>query len=204
MDDTDNLTSFDKFLSIQQEIAAILSNTDWYNTKPLGQLQAVWREIRTIRESQQDQIKNLMKAWQDYEHDEASKTTCGQDAAHILSQEESVQGEVTQAKQSLIKAKEEHKDVQQKLEVSKAELDKLVQDREVVEKQTTQSLPKARYDVNLYMNVTNIRWQFDSEPEEIKGFVCNKNDVKPFSLNSKQVSKFFISNYLWDLIEEDW
>ncbi|XP_033743205.1 kinetochore protein Spc24-like isoform X2 [Pecten maximus] len=204
MDDTENLTSFNKFLSIQQEIAAILSNTDWNNTKPLGQLQTVWKEIRTIRESQQDQIKRLVKAWQDYEHVEASKTTCGQDAAQILSQEESVQGEVTQAKQSLIRSKEEYEDVQQKLETSKSELNQLLKDREVVEKQTTQSLPKARYDVNLYMNITNIRWQFDSDPEEVKGFVCNKNDVKPFSLNSKQVSKFFISNYLWDLIEEDW
>ncbi|OWF55909.1 kinetochore protein Spc24-like [Mizuhopecten yessoensis] len=204
MDEGENLTSFNNFLSIQQEIAAILSNTDWNNTKPLGKLQAVWREIRTIRESQQDQIKELIKAWQTYEHDVAGKTTCGQDAAQILSQEEAVQGEVTQAKQSLSRAKEEYEDVQQKIETSKAELNQLVQEREVVEKQTTQSLPKARYDVNLYMNITNIRWQFDSEPEEVKGFVCNKNDVKPFSLNSKQVSKFFISNYLWDLIEEDW
>ncbi|XP_069124868.1 kinetochore protein Spc24-like isoform X2 [Argopecten irradians] len=203
MEDTENLTSFNRFLSIQDEIKTILSNTDW-RSSPLGQLHAVWKEIRLIRESQQDQIKQLIKAWQDYEHDEACKTTCGQDAAQVLLEEESVQGEVTQAKQSLIKSKEEYEEIRQKLEASKAEMNQLMKEREVVEKQTTQSIPKARYDVNLYLNITNIRWQFDSEPEEVKGFVCNKNDVKPFSLNSTQVSKFFIANYLWDLIEEDW
>ena len=34
--------------------------------------------------------------------------------------------------------------------------------------------------------------------------ICNKNDVKPFSMNGKKVSKFFVANYLWDMMEEEW
>lgn len=34
--------------------------------------------------------------------------------------------------------------------------------------------------------------------------ICNKNDIRPFSLSGKKVSKFFVANYLWDMMEEDW
>lgn len=199
----DHTMSLYDCLKEQQEVMAVLSNND-HNINSVKQLQAIWREIKTIRDSQQKQIKKLIRAWQDHEQDEAGKTSCGEEAAQLLSHEESIQGQIILAKQALGGAKEEFEDVQQKVDRSRTELDQLVQERDRVQKQTTQSLPKARYDVNLYMNMTNIRWQFDCEPDEVKGFVCNKNDVKPFSLNSKQVSKFFIANYLWDLIEEDW
>ncbi|XP_033628789.1 kinetochore protein spc24-like [Asterias rubens] len=70
-----------------------------------------------------------------------------------------------------------------------------------VKEQTTEVLPKTRYNVSLYRSATKLTWDYNSQPEDIKGYISTSKDVKPFSLDSRQNSKFFIINYLWDLIE---
>ncbi|KAK7111495.1 kinetochore protein spc24-like [Littorina saxatilis] len=84
------------------------------------------------------------------------------------------------------------------------ELETLKEQRQSQKDAITAALPKARCDANLYSNITNLRWQFNTEPHEVKGYICNNAGVKTFNLNSQEVSRFFITNYLWDLIEEDW
>ncbi|XP_072164597.1 uncharacterized protein [Diadema setosum] len=72
--------------------------------------------------------------------------------------------------------------------------------RETVKEDTTQVLPKTRYNVSLYSCITGVKWDYDSKPDEVKGYVSTSKDVRPFSLDSKQHSRFFITNYLWDLV----
>ncbi|KAI0232372.1 hypothetical protein LSAT2_017304 [Lamellibrachia satsuma] len=73
-----------------------------------------------------------------------------------------------------------------------------------IEKDTTEMIPNLRQDVNLYTYLTGVRWEYDCPEEDIKGYVSNKTSVQPFSLNTNQNSKFFIANYLWELMEPDW
>lgn len=61
-------------------------------------------------------------------------------------------------------------------------------------------LPKIKYAFSLYSNITRIRWDYDSEEDKLKGFVASLRDVRPFTLNSKENSKYFTANYLWDVI----
>ncbi|XP_071503725.1 uncharacterized protein [Diadema antillarum] len=72
--------------------------------------------------------------------------------------------------------------------------------RETVKEDTTQVLPKTRYNVSLYSCITGVKWDYDCKPDEVKGYVSTSKDVRPFSLDSKQHSRFFITNYLWDLV----
>ena len=60
---------------------------------------------------------------------------------------------------------------------------------------------KIKYNFSLYTNISRIRWDYNCEEDQVKGFVASLNDVKPFCLDSKQNSKFFMANYLWDLVE---
>jgi len=56
--------------------------------------------------------------------------------------------------------------------------------------------------ISLYSNLSNIRWDYD-EPTLVKGYVSKgeRNDVRPFQLDPSKSSDFFITNYLWELIE---
>ncbi|PIK51779.1 hypothetical protein BSL78_11303 [Apostichopus japonicus] len=60
--------------------------------------------------------------------------------------------------------------------------------------------PKTRYNISLYTCITGIKWDYECPPEQIKGYISTTTDVRPFSLNSQQNSKYFITNYLWDLV----
>eukprot|EP00030_Apusomonadida_sp_AF-17_P001479 a185943_83.p1 GENE.a185943_83~~a185943_83.p1 ORF type:complete len:205 (-),score=97.55 a185943_83:206-790(-) len=61
--------------------------------------------------------------------------------------------------------------------------------------------PKIRNALSLYANISNISWDFNSD--SIKGHVATPSGetVKPFSLNAHKHSMFFITNYLWDMLE---
>lgn len=67
----DHTMSLYDCLKEQQEVMAVLSNND-HNINSVKQLQAIWREIKTIRDSQQKQIKKLIRGLlsvgQDYTH----------------------------------------------------------------------------------------------------------------------------------------
>lgn len=109
----------------------------------------------------------------------------------LIEEEEGIADEMT-------KAKEFEENIRKEEKSTETELQKIKEEKE--RKNLSQ---KARFDVNLFRNITKIRWQHQSEPD-IKGYVVNKKDVKPFSFKVEQMSKFFTANYLWDMIEEDW
>ena len=62
-------------------------------------------------------------------------------------------------------------------------------------------LPQTKYNFSLYTNVSHIRWDYECEEDQVKGFVASLNDVKPFCVSKSEKSKFDIANYLWDLME---
>lgn len=67
-------------------------------------------------------------------------------------------------------------------------------------KQKDECSMKYKSHVALYTNITQIRWVYDSEPDEVKGIIKKGKDFKSFSLNTKDCSQYFIANYLWDQI----
>ncbi|XP_031557630.1 kinetochore protein Spc24-like [Actinia tenebrosa] len=62
-------------------------------------------------------------------------------------------------------------------------------------------LPKTKYYFSLFTNISHIRWDYNCKQDEIKGFIASLNNVKPFCLDERQNSKYFMVNYLWDLID---
>ena len=62
-------------------------------------------------------------------------------------------------------------------------------------------LPQTKYNFSLYTNVSHIRWDYECEEDQVKGFVASLNDVKPFCVSKSEKSKYDIANYLWDLME---
>jgi len=63
--------------------------------------------------------------------------------------------------------------------------------------------PRARYAVNLYRQVSNIRWQIEHSSPELKGFIQGRSTVKPFCFDEQKQSKHFITSSLWEMGEEE-
>ncbi|MBZ3869035.1 Kinetochore protein Spc24 [Sciurus carolinensis] len=65
----------------------------------------------------------------------------------------------------------------------------------------------SRYVAQLYHRISKIEWDYESEPGMIKGkpLVHHGPSVaQPIHLDSTQLSKKFISDYLWSLVDTKW
>ncbi|XP_022316196.2 uncharacterized protein LOC111119912 [Crassostrea virginica] len=161
-------------------------------------------EIRQLQQKQREQLKQQIQELINQEElemenvkENGEKTETDNQVKNVQEQikaEKEHLGEITKKCGELKKTLREHKEEQEKLKIEEQKL----------KHNTAHAIPKNKYDVQLYNTLSSIRWQFDCEPDEIQGYICNKNDVKPFSLNGKKVSKFFVANYLWDMMEEEW
>ncbi|KAM4747992.1 kinetochore protein Spc24 [Rhinophrynus dorsalis] len=69
---------------------------------------------------------------------------------------------------------------------------------------TTIVIPSAVYLAKLFHNVTKIDWDYNCDPTLIKGIHYGGEIAQPISIDSTQHSKFFICNYLWNLLSTEW
>ncbi|XP_047387904.1 kinetochore protein Spc24 [Sciurus carolinensis] len=88
-------------------------------------------------------------------------------------------------------------------ELRELEADLERQEREVDE-DTTVTIPSAVYVAQLYHRISKIEWDYESEPGMIKGIHHGPSVAQPIHLDSTQLSKKFISDYLWSLVDTKW
>ncbi|XP_066202085.1 kinetochore protein Spc24 [Saccopteryx leptura] len=79
-----------------------------------------------------------------------------------------------------------------------ADLEK--QEKEVDE-DTTVTIPAATYVAQLYHRISKIEWDYECEPGMIKGIHGGPSVAQPIHLDSTQLSKKFVSDYLWSLVD---
>nr|XP_051693991.1 kinetochore protein Spc24 isoform X1 [Oryctolagus cuniculus] len=89
----------------------------------------------------------------------------------------------------------------QELKETEAELER--QEREVDE-DVTVTIPAAVYVAQLYRRSSKIEWDYECEPGAIKGIHHGPSVAQPIHLDSTQLSKKFISDYLWSLVDTSW
>nr|XP_023419894.1 kinetochore protein Spc24 [Cavia porcellus] len=65
-------------------------------------------------------------------------------------------------------------------------------------------LTPCRYVAQLYRRISKIEWDYQSEPGTICGIHHGPSVAQPIHLDSAQLSKQFISDYLWSLVDTEW
>ncbi|XP_061278184.1 kinetochore protein Spc24 [Bos javanicus] len=88
-------------------------------------------------------------------------------------------------------------------ELKEIEADLKRQEKEVDE-DTTVTIPSAVYVAQLYRRISKIEWDYECEPGMIKGIHHGPSVAQPIHLDSTQLSKKFISDYLWNLVDTEW
>uniref|UniRef100_A0A8I5TAU8 Kinetochore protein Spc24 n=2 Tax=Pongo abelii TaxID=9601 RepID=A0A8I5TAU8_PONAB len=88
-------------------------------------------------------------------------------------------------------------------ELKEIEADLERQEKEVDE-DTTITIPSAVYVAQLYHQVSKIEWDYECEPGMIKGIHHGPSVAQPIHLDSTQLSRKFISDYLWSLVDTEW
>lgn len=193
----------ENIVHIAEELICIMDNEK--NEKQiLDKCFREWQKILEIREFQKIQTKNIIQdiiemesvAEGDYRKTEAA-------SEQIHHEGRSVEQIASQKKQELSAVQSECTKLQEKLDSCQQEAQRLQIEKQEMEKQNKISIPKARHDITLYKLITNLQWQLDTPPNEIRGYVYGNTEVKPFSFNTAQTSRYDICNSLWQRIEED-
>ncbi|XP_020042283.1 kinetochore protein Spc24 [Castor canadensis] len=119
--------------------------------------------------------------------------------------------ELEQLKAELQKSAEEDARLQSSLlqltrelqELREMEADLERQEKEVDE-DTTVTIPSAVYVAQLYHQISKIEWDYECEPGMITGIHHGPSVAQPIHLDSTQLSKQFVSDYLWSLVDTRW
>ncbi|XP_075403349.1 kinetochore protein Spc24 [Tenrec ecaudatus] len=88
-------------------------------------------------------------------------------------------------------------------ELKELEAELQQQEREV-EEDTTVTIPSAVYVAQLYHRISKIEWDYECEPGVVKGIHHGPSVAQPIHLDSTQLSKKFISDHLWSLVDTKW
>nr|XP_012646054.1 kinetochore protein Spc24 [Microcebus murinus] len=88
-------------------------------------------------------------------------------------------------------------------ELKEMEADLERQEREVDEDMTV-TIPSAVYVAQLYRQVSKIEWDYECDPGVIKGIHHGPSIAQPVHLDSTQLSKKFVSDYLWSMVDTKW
>lgn len=73
--------------------------------------------------------------------------------------------------------------------------------KENLEKKESDNVVRNQATFALLTSTFNIRWDYQSQKNEVKGCISTKNDLVPFSLNKDQHDSHYTANFLWDLLE---
>uniref|UniRef100_A0A2K6M9Z1 Kinetochore protein Spc24 n=1 Tax=Rhinopithecus bieti TaxID=61621 RepID=A0A2K6M9Z1_RHIBE len=88
-------------------------------------------------------------------------------------------------------------------ELKEIEADLERQEKEVDE-DTTVTIPSAVYVAQLYHQISKIEWDYECEPGMIKGIHHGPSVAQPIHLDNTQLSRKFVSDYLWSLVDTEW
>ncbi|ESP03760.1 hypothetical protein LOTGIDRAFT_230092 [Lottia gigantea] len=180
--------------------ALLVVTSDHTDFAKKDQLQELWDSINEVKQRTQERLQNEIQNLQNM----VEKAETEEKQENVERKEEKL---ITQCEEMKIKLDEISSDCekyQKKVAEEEKEKDILKKLLEEVSKNKSYSLPKAKYNVKLYSNISRIRWQSDSNSDEIKGYICNKDDIQPFCFNTKTHSQYYITNSLWGLMKEDW
>ncbi|XP_014668174.1 PREDICTED: kinetochore protein Spc24-like [Priapulus caudatus] len=101
-------------------------------------------------------------------------------------------------------ASKKFQDVSSSLKQAQEELEHIRIETEKIKSQIRDDIPTIVGKMKLYELMTQVKWTTSDTTDTTKGYVTEKGDIKPFSLDTKQNSQFFISNHIWDLMTPNW
>ncbi|TNM97598.1 kinetochore protein Spc24 [Takifugu rubripes] len=73
-----------------------------------------------------------------------------------------------------------------------------------VDEDTTEVIPSAVYVAQLFYLITKIKWEYDTQPNILKGVHYGEDLATPINIDSSLQDESEISDELWDFISTKW
>ncbi|XP_070704593.1 kinetochore protein Spc24 [Pempheris klunzingeri] len=73
-----------------------------------------------------------------------------------------------------------------------------------VDEDTTEVIPSAVYVAQVYYLITKIKWEYDTQPNTIKGVHYGADLATPVNIDTSKRSRSDISDQLWGFVSTEW
>mmetsp|Transcript_29273 Transcript_29273/g.40423 ORF Transcript_29273/g.40423 Transcript_29273/m.40423 type:complete len:198 (-) Transcript_29273:164-757(-) len=185
------------------QVCQKLSGEHFRTEADMDQVFAIRRTQRDLNKSYAEQQKEMAQAFKELTRTVSgtkdSATRKGPINAHqtklnLINKEEEI------VKTNIQALKQEHQTLlEQKENVREMEKAFLVEQKK--EEEEMIEVPKVKNELSLYLGISNIKWDYNSD--HVRGFISSreKQKIKKFQL-PPQMSEFDKANLLWDLIGE--
>ncbi|XP_049644514.1 kinetochore protein Spc24 [Suncus etruscus] len=90
------------------------------------------------------------------------------------------------------------------LDELKAEEAEMARREKEMEEDSTVTLPVAVHVAQLYNHISKIEWDYEAEPNQIRGIHHGPDVAQPIELDALELSGKFVSDYLWGLLNTEW
>lgn len=190
--------SFKEALATPNEVITVLASAE--DEEVLGKVAKNFNEVQQERSLQQECVKSTLRALSKLlanKEDEEKASRINENSNGL----ETLQAERDATVKHIEKLEADVKVFEKKITGKEDEIKELMEKATEVKTNRVEILPQTKYNFSLYTNVSHIRWDYESDEDQVKGFIANLNDVKPFCFGKSEKSKFDIVNSLWDLLE---
>ncbi|XP_078382840.1 kinetochore protein spc24-like [Oculina patagonica] len=190
--------SFKEALATPNEVITVLASAE--DEEVLEKVANIYNDIQDARSVQQESVKSTLRGLskilaQKEEEEKASRIDENSKGVETL------QVEKDSTIKHIEKLEADVKVFEKKITGKEDEIKELMEKATEVKTNSVEVLPQTKYNFSLYTNVSHIRWDYECEEDQVKGFIANLNDVKPFCFNKSEKSKYEMVNSLWDLLE---
>ena len=190
--------SFKEALATPNEVITVLASAE--DEEVLEKVAKIYNEVQQERSLQQESVKSTLRALSKLlanKEDEEKASRINENSNGI----ETLQAEKDSTVKHIEKLEADVKVFEKKITDKEDEIKELMERATEVKTNRVEILPQTKYNFSLYTNVSHIRWDYESDEDQVKGFIASLNDVKPFCFSKSENSKFDIVNSLWDLLE---
>lgn len=188
--------SFKEALATPSEVITVLASAE--DEEVLEKVAKIYNDVQDEQTVQQQNLKSTLRALSKIlaQKEKEVKTSEIEDAS-----KESLQVEKDATIKHIEKLESDVKVFEKKITGKENEIKELMEKDTEVKTNSIEILPQEKYNFSLYTNISHIRWDYECEENQVKGFIANLNDVKTFCFNRSEKSKYEIVNSVWDLLE---
>ncbi|XP_064136749.1 kinetochore protein Spc24 [Loxodonta africana] len=197
------MAAFRDMEELSQGLLSLLgaNRADAQQRRLLGQHEQVVERLLEVQDSAERLLREILST----EKEVAQSLVDSKEKAHQGGAElQQLEAELQKASEEDTRLKATLFQLTSELEgLKEMEADLQRQEREVDE-DTTVTIPSAVYVAQLYHRISKIEWDYECEPGMIKGIHHGPSVAQPIHLDSTQLSKKFISDHLWSLVDTKW
>lgn len=190
--------AFKEALATPNEVITVLASAE--DEEVLEKVAKIYNDVQDERSLQHESVKSTLRALskilaQKEEEEKASRIDENSKGVETLQVEKDATIKHIEKLEAGVKVFEK------KITGKEDEVKELMEKVTEVKTNSVEILPQTKYNFSLYTNVSHIRWDYECNENQVKGFIANLNDVKTFCFSKSEKSKYDIVNSLWDLLE---